>query len=97
MLPGISFWSVIHMKHATKNIEHEILHEVMNLMEKTGFESFTAVTTSETDSAVAMEATLINIRSLCARYDKQDALIQVRSLMEKYNIQLDELVENISS
>lgn len=69
----------------------------MNLMEKTGFESFTAVTASETDSDPSMEATLINLKSLCARYDKQDALIQVRALMEKYNIQVDELVENISS
>jgi hypothetical protein len=85
------------MKHSEKNIEHEILHEVMSLMEKTGFESFTAVTTSETDSMPSLEATLVNIKSLCARYDKQDALIQVRTLMEKYNIQLDELVENISS
>ncbi|RAW00114.1 hypothetical protein [Pseudochryseolinea flava] len=85
------------MKQTVRNIEHEILHEVMNLMEKTGFESFTAVTTSETDSAPSMEATLVNIKSLSARYDKQDAVIQVRALMEKYNIQLDELVENISS
>ena len=85
------------MKHTERNIEHEILHEVMNLMEKSGFESFTAVTTSETDSDSAMQATLINIKNLCARYDKQDALIQVRALMEKYNIQVDELVENISS
>jgi hypothetical protein len=84
------------MKYVEKNLEHEILVEVMNLMEKTGFESFTAVTSRETDSKLSLEATLINLKNLCARYDKQDALIQVRSLMEKYNIQIDELVENIS-
>ena len=84
------------MKQKIKDTEHEILLEVMELLEKTGFESFTAVMASPTDSEQSLEATLINIRSLTARYDKQDALIQVRCLMEKYNIQVDELVENLT-
>jgi hypothetical protein len=81
-----------HTQH--KNIEHEILVEAMHLMEKTGFESFTAVTASPSDDTSSLEATLINLKNLSARYDKQDALIQVRSLMERYNIQPDELVGN---
>lgn len=80
----------------SKNIEHDILVEVMNLMIKTGFESFTAVTVSPSDNEQSLEATLINIRSLAARYDKQDAVIQIRSLMERYNIQADELVDNVT-
>lgn len=79
-----------------KNIEHDILVEVMHLLEKTGFESFTAVTGSPTDTTSSLEATLINLRNLSARYDKQDAVIQVRSLMERYNIQPDELVGNLT-
>lgn len=76
------------------NIEHDILVEVMHLMEKTGFESFTAVTASPSDNTSSLQATLINLKNLSARYDKQDAVIQVRSLMERYNIQPDELVGN---
>jgi hypothetical protein len=81
-------------KNVQQKIEHDILVEVMHLMEKTGFESFTAVTISPSDEQQSLEATLINLKSLVARYDKEDALIQVRSLMEKYNIQADELVSN---
>lgn len=82
------------MKHTIKMIEHDIVTEVMGLLEKTGFESFTALTGGLADDAGSLEATLINLKSLCARYDKQDALLQVRSLMEKYNIQVDELVDD---
>jgi hypothetical protein len=85
------------MKHTNQhNIEHDILVEVMNLMDKTGFESFTAVTASPSDDSSSLEATLINLKNLAARYDKQDAMIQVRTLMEKYNIQVDELVGNVT-
>jgi len=40
---------------------------------------------------------LINLKNLAARYDKQDALIQVRTLMQRYNIQVDELVGNYAT
>jgi hypothetical protein len=73
-------------------IEHDLLVEVMSLMDKTGFESFAAVTASPADARQSLEATLINLKTLAARYDKHDALVLVRSLMEKYNIQVDELV-----
>jgi uncharacterized protein (DUF934 family) len=81
-------------KNNQQKIEHDILVEVMHLMEKTGFDSFTAVTIGPSDDERSLEAALINLKNLAARYDKQDALIQVRSLMEKYNIQADELVSS---
>jgi hypothetical protein len=84
------------MKQTIKHIEHDIVTEVMGLLEKTGFESFTALTGGSSDDLKSLEATYINLKNLNARYDKQDALLQVRNLMEKYNIQIDELVENIT-
>ncbi|HYG19932.1 MAG TPA: hypothetical protein VD816_13435 [Ohtaekwangia sp.] len=85
------------MKQTSNHIEHEIVTVVMHLLEKSGFESFTALTTTSSDDIQSLEATLINLKNLAARYDKQDALIQVRTLMQRYNIQVDELVGNYAT
>lgn len=36
---------------------------------------------------------LISLKSLNAKYDKNEAIAQVRALMDKYNIPIDELPE----
>lgn len=79
-------------------MEHEIMLEVSKLLEKTGLENLTPVlplTGANHDQF--LENTLINLKSLNARYEKSDALSQVQWLMHNYNIQIDELMERISS
>lgn len=76
-------------------IEHEIVEEVMKLLEKAAFDALAPIpTTTDKDGAHALESSLITLRSLNARYDKGDAVAQIRSLMEKYKIQLDELMDS---
>ena len=45
----------------------------------------------------ALETILLNVKSLHARYEKGEALNQVQWLMSTYNIQIDELMERITS
>jgi hypothetical protein len=77
------------------NIEQEIIHEMTQLLEKMAVESFAPVITDETSDAQMLEAILICLKTINARYDKNEAVVQVNSLMEKYNIQIDELMEHI--
>jgi hypothetical protein len=78
-----------------KSIEQEIIHEMTQLLEKTAVESFAPVITEEATDSHTLEPFLINLKAINARYDKSDAIVQVNSLMEKYNIQIDELMEII--
>jgi hypothetical protein len=72
----------------------EIIHEMTQLLEKMAVESFAPViTAADSDSS---EAALINLKAINARYDKQEAIAHVKALMDKYNIQIDELLEQIS-
>jgi hypothetical protein len=75
----------------TKN--EAIIQEMTQLLEKMAVESFVPVI----DEAAAdnAEAILINLKAINARYDKHEAITHVNSLMEKYNIQIDELLEQI--
>ncbi len=78
------------MKHAI--IEHELLEEVASLMEKSALNELAPVPLSIESEEHAMESSLITIRNLNARYDKDEAVSHVRSLMHRYNIQLEELL-----
>jgi hypothetical protein len=76
-------------------IEQEIIKQVTDLMEKSGFESITPVLPSfEKESPEFVDTLLINLKSLNAKYDKNEALYQIKCLMDKYNIQLDELIDD---
>lgn len=79
-------------------MEQEIILEMSRLLEKTGIENITPVfLTSGENREQVLETTLINVKSLQARYEKQEALNQVQWLMNTYNIQIDELMERITS
>jgi hypothetical protein len=76
-----------------ENAEKSIIVEMTQLLEKMAVESFVPVITGTARDAYDQEAVLINLKSINAKYDKHEAIEHVRALMEKYNIQIDELVE----
>lgn len=77
-------------------MEHEILLEMSRLLEKTGMDNVIPVVPPLTEHQDQfIETTLINLKNLNARYEKNDAMNQVKWLMETYNIQIDELMERI--
>jgi hypothetical protein len=76
-------------------LNQEIIREMTQLLNKTGFESFApGITDSETEDENS-EAFLINLKALNAKYEKSEAIAQVKALMQRYNIQIDELMEQI--
>lgn len=78
-------------------MENEIINEVSKLLEKTGLDYIVAVTPAgDADRKQFLETTLVNLKSLNAGYEKNEALNQVQWLMNHYNIQIDELMERIS-
>jgi hypothetical protein len=77
------------------HIEKEIINEMALLLEKVGVEDVLPLSVDPSIDSTLEETMLINIKGINARYDKSDAVVQVRTLMEKYNIQLDELEEHI--
>lgn len=82
------------MEQATQQtIENQIVRQVVELMDKSGFESIAPVLTAEQDSPEFIDTILINLKTLNAKYDKNEALHQIKCLMDKYNIQLDQLVD----
>jgi hypothetical protein len=76
-------------------MEHEIILEMSKLLEKTGIDNVIPVSVSDNQQQI-LETALINLKSLNARYEKNEALNQVQWLMSNYNIQIDELIERIS-
>lgn len=74
-------------------MEQEIIAEMSNLLEKTGMEN--VIPQLSRDDNNQLETTLINLKSLNARYEKSEAINQVQWLMTHYNIQIDELMERI--
>jgi hypothetical protein len=77
-----------------QTIEQEIVRQVIELLDKSGFESIAPVLSSfEKDSNEFIDTILINLKLLNAKYDKNEALYQIKCLMDKYNIQLDELID----
>jgi len=76
-------------------MEREIISEMSRLLEKTGIEY--VIPPASAENKQSLEATLINLKSLNARYEKDEAISQVQWLMNTYNIQIDELMDRISS
>jgi hypothetical protein len=75
-------------------MEKEIILEMTKLLEKTGVETITSL--ADAESPEKLETIWMNIKAMNARYDKGEAMTQVRLLMNKYNIQIDELMERIA-
>ena len=79
-------------------MEQDIIAEVSRLLERLGLDGVIAGgPASNGDGLQHLETTLINLKSLNARYDKGEAMGQVKWLMDTYNIQIDELIEKIGS
>lgn len=79
-------------------MEKEIMQELSKLLEKTGLADFAPLGFFNSDDRDKnLETTLIHLKSLNARYEKGEALNQVQWLMNNYNIQIDELMERITS
>jgi hypothetical protein len=74
-------------------INHEIIRELTLLLDKTAVESFAPVIIDDSSEKLDTEAILINLKTINARYDKNEAMTQIRALMQKYNVQIDELLE----
>ena len=95
---GTEILSDMHHTHKSLPMEQEVILEMSRLLEKTGIENLTPMYASSGENKnQALEATLINVKTLQARYEKQEALSQIQWLMNKYNIQIDELMERIPS
>jgi hypothetical protein len=77
-----------------KTTETEILQEINKLLEKLAVDTFIPGVENATDTQHA-EAVLINLKSLNARYDKHEAITHVQALMDLYNIQIDEVLDQI--
>jgi hypothetical protein len=77
------------------NVNREIIQQMTQLLDKTAVESLAPVTAATDSDSKNMEAMLINLKSVNARYDKHEAIEHVKALMEKYNIQIDEVLEQI--
>lgn len=75
-------------------IESEIVVQLLELMEKTGFTSIVPLYPADNlEDENTLDTLLITVKSLNARYDRAEALTQIRSLLERYNIQVDQLVD----
>jgi hypothetical protein len=65
------------------------------LLEKMAVESVIPAISGPAADSLISEAFLINLKTINARYDKLEAVAHIKMLMEKYNIQIDELFETI--
>jgi hypothetical protein len=74
--------------------EHELLEEMMRLLEKMGFDSLSLPVPDALEDEHVLESALIYVRILNARFDKHEATQHIKTLMEKYNIRPEDLQEN---
>jgi hypothetical protein len=76
-------------------MEQEIVRQMLDVMEKSGMESIAPVLSpaDQKESADFIETILINLKTLNAKYDKNEAIQQIRCLLDKYNIQIDQLLD----
>jgi hypothetical protein len=76
------------------NVEKEILSQSLEIMDKAGLSAVSVLFADDlSGNENAMDTLLMSIKSLNARYDKADAIAQIRFLMDRYNIQIDQLME----
>ena len=78
-----------------KHVERDIIIEMTKLLEKMAVESFVPVVSGTGRNVYDQEAVLINLKAINAKYDKHEAVEHVRALRQKYNIQIDELLEQL--
>jgi hypothetical protein len=76
----------------TQHLETENLRQCLELMEKAGLQISIPFYPSEENGEMQSETMLISLRALNARYDKNEAITQIKLLMDRYNIQLDQLI-----
>jgi hypothetical protein len=93
--PDCEGHGIFAMTSMEKKAEAEILQEMSLLLEKMAVDSFVPVLTDSDTAMQHAEAVLLNLKSINARYDKHEAITQVQALMERYNIQIDELLEQV--
>lgn len=75
-------------------IESEIVMQLLELMEKAGFQALVPLYPSDSlEDERTLDTLLILVKSLNARYDKSEAITHIRCLLDKYNIQVDQLVD----
>lgn len=79
----------------TPNLYQAIVQEMTLLLEKTAVEEFAPVIADAATDDQNSEAILISLKAINARYDKHEAVAHVKALMNKYNIQIDELLEQV--
>jgi hypothetical protein len=77
----------------TQHLETEILNQFLELAEKSGLQISAPLYPSEGQEQMQIETMLISLRALNARYDKNEAITQIQTLMDRYNIQLDQLID----
>lgn len=78
----------------THTIETEIVIQLLELMEKAGFQALVPLYPSDSlEDERTLDTLLIMVKSLNARYDKDEAITHIRCLLDKYNIQVDQLVD----
>ena len=86
----------LRVENKIHDMEQDIIQEISKLLERTGLDGVIAGPAAG-EKKQYLETTLINLKSLNARYDKSEAISQVQWLMYAYNIQIDELIERIGS
>lgn len=75
-------------------IESEIVMQLLELMEKAGFQALVPLYPSDSlEDERTLDTLLILVKSLNARYDKSEAITHIRCLLDRYNIQVDQLVD----
>ena len=81
------------MMMESSSTSREVLAQLNQLLERSGFESMTLSVPVDQDQSDVLESALVNLKTLNAKYDKHEAIQQIRCLMDKYNIQLDQLID----
>ena len=76
-----------------QHIETEIVNQCLELIEKTGLQISVPVYPSEGKKEKQLDTILISLKALNARYDKNEAITQIQHLMDRFNIQLDQLID----
>lgn len=74
---------------------NEIIIEMRQLFDKMAVDSVVPVVADTTTPEPDPEALLLNLKAINARYDKHEAIIHIKAILQRYNIQIDELLEQV--
>ena len=74
--------------------KNELVVELIELLVKSGHEPYRIPDPDviRKNPSGDVENMVVTLKSINAGYDRQDAIAQIKCLMEKYNIQVDELI-----